>query len=129
MLIKSKLIRAGGTIVTLGKGDDKRTYHFKPANPEVENKNHVCEVTERADISTLLAIGEGYEIHDEEFAKAVNPVKQSAPAVDDSAGQDYSRMDRKQLFAILEAKTGKKSHPATKIEILVEKLQALDAAA
>lgn len=63
MLIRCKLIRAGGTRVEIGKSE----HHF--IGKSDEDLNHVCEVTNREHIAKLLTIPEAYELVDVEQPK------------------------------------------------------------
>ena len=135
MLIRCKLIRAGGSQITLGKGKDERLYHFKPFDPKKPGEDHVCDVADQKDIATFLAISEGYEIHPAEIASRVVPTKGSAPtpaktttATEPGApaqkGGEASApkaLSKEELIAAVTKKTGKKPHLSTS----VKKLEAL----
>ena len=54
MLIESKLIRLGGSRVSI----DKAEYHFAPD----KDGKHVCEVTDKRHIQRFLSISEGFKI-------------------------------------------------------------------
>lgn len=136
MLIRIKQSRANGTHVELGKGADKRVYHFKPKNPQKPDEEHVCEVNNKDDIATLLAIKEGYEIHDSELkGTRVTPTTKTEPtgnaadadkgkAAGGSPAPDYTKMDKSELLKLVEKKTGKKPHPSTVTAKLIATLQA-----
>lgn len=111
MLILCKLIRPGGTIVTLGKGDDRRDYHFKPQDPKAQDKNHVCDVTDKKDIATFLAISEGYEIHDD----AITEARTGAPQAPVKPAAANGVIDKAALITAVTEKTGKKPHPSTSV--------------
>lgn len=122
MLIRSKLIRAAGTLVTLGKGKDAREYHFKPADPKKPNEDHVCDVGNQDDIATFLAIKEGYEVHPSELVSRAKPKAQVADEGDaPDPAASASAPTKAQLLEAVAKKTGKKPHPSTS----VAKLQAL----
>lgn len=137
MLIRSKLIRTGGSEITLGKGkDDRRLYHFKPRDPRKPDEDHVCDVNDQKDIATFLAIEEGYEIHPSEVASRVKededapspkPKKPTTLRESTAAGQDGDAskakpaLTRAQLFDAVAKKTGKRPHATTS----TAKLQAI----
>ena len=69
MLIESLIRRDGGTNVEMTNADGSpRIYRFAP---QVAGGPHLCEVTDKADTSTLLAIKEGY--------RQVKPLKDVSP--------------------------------------------------
>lgn len=138
MLIRSKLFRAGGTRVELGKGKEARRYHFKPLSPgaklddnEVE---HVCDVTNAEDIGTLLAIREGYEVHASEVGskakaavkEAVSPPAPPAPPAAPKGQKPYASLNKPELIKLIAEKTGKQPHGSTARSKLIEQLEALD---
>ena len=123
MLIRCKLHRPGGSLIQLGKGADVREYHFKPN----ASGDHVCEVTDKADIGTFLAIKEGYEVADGKAAPAAVPA--SAPATGGNNASGYEAMERTDLAALVKARTGKAPHGSAGKAKLIEQLQKLDAQA
>ncbi len=133
MLIKCNIIRDGGSIVDLGKGEDIRSYHFKPSDPQKPDADHVADVANAKDVSTLLAVKDGdgecaYEIHSTELVKAKAKGPATPPKPESSAlVVKYPEMDRKKLLALVKERTGKGANPATKTVDLVKQLQALDA--
>jgi hypothetical protein len=153
MLIRCKLFRPGGTRVELGKGKGKRLYHFKPQeaaglkgpelaaameNPDLE---HVVDVADKEDIATLLAIPEGYEIHDsvvETPAAKTATKKAAAQSASKKAGKkapepgNYSSLKKPDLIKRIVGHpkfTGKAPHGTTPTAKLIEQLEALDAEA
>ena len=54
MLIESKIIRPGGSHVSI----DKAEYHFAPD----KDGKHVCEVADKRHIQRFLSIAEGFKI-------------------------------------------------------------------
>lgn len=121
MLIRSKLIRAGGTEVVLGKGKDARHYHFKPTDPSKPGEDHACDVSNQDDIATLLAIKEGYEVHPSEVKsrvppaapKAVPPTEPAPPQATPPQPAAKPGRTKAELIAAVIDKTGKKPHPST----------------
>lgn len=92
MLIRSKILREGGTKVTL----DATEYHFKP---RPGTSAHVCDVLDKHHVNRFLAISEGYELFDTELttspAKATKTEAPRAAAIaddddDDDLGDDFS---------------------------------------
>jgi len=152
MLIRSKLFRAGGTRVELGKGKDARKYHFKGADTSPKaphddpDEDHVTNVTDADDIATFLAIKEGYDIHSSELKKpAAAAAVKAADKVEDQAqdtkakaeaqaaakARDYSNMKKPDLIKrIVEHPKfkGKAPHGTMPQPKLVAQLEALDAA-
>jgi hypothetical protein len=150
MLIRCKLFRVGGSKVELGKGKTRRQYHFKPREaaglkgPELDavmndqDLDHVCDVAEKEDIATFLAIPEGYEVHDSAIAspaaKAAKRVaKKAKPAAKNGAkakpAGNYAHMRKPDLIKrIVEHPNfkGKAPHGTTPTSKLVEQLEALD---
>lgn len=141
MLIKSKLHRNGGTPITFGKGREAVHYHFKPADPKAKlddiTVDHVCDVTDPAHLAKLLAIPEGYEVHESEIKgkKAAAKTPDPEPDADDhsdassNAGNaddavDYSDKSAKDLAALVKAKTGKAPKPGTSKAKMIETLTA-----
>lgn len=128
MLIRSKLIRAGGTNVEMGAGKDKRVYDFKPKDKEKPDENHVADVTNQADIARFLAIPEGYEIFDlsEETHEYRNQVAISTATVGtaaDAAAADALKARKAELLEAVFKATGKAPNPTTSVAKL-EKLLA-----
>ncbi len=124
MLIRLKQIRAGGTLVTMGKGKEAREYHFKPVDPTKKpNEDHVCDVAHQDDIATFLAIKEGYEVHQSEIASRATPASKPAvlPGAEPEGNDGDPASDKAELIAAVAKKTGKKPHPSTS----VAKLQAM----
>lgn len=73
---------------TVELGDEK--YHFKPD----EDGDNVCEVTQKAHVSRLLAIdeGEGYEIKDPTLKADAPPVKpKAAKAKSKGSGDPFAK--------------------------------------
>lgn len=149
MLIRCKLFRPGGSRVELGKGQDKRMYHFKPQNtaglkgPDLEavlndpELEHVCDVTDKKDIATLLAVPEGYEVHDSvvgtSAAKAATKAaEEQAPSAKNGkpASAPYSSLKKPDLIKRIVQHPrfkGKAPHGTTPTDKLVAQLEALDA--
>jgi len=146
MLLKCKLFRVGGSKVELGKGKTRRQYHFKPGNiaglkgPELDaamnnpDLEHVCDVTEKEDIATFLAIPEGYEIHDSVVAtptaKAAVAKAKPKNGVKAKPAGNYASMKKPDLIKrIVEHPnfTGKAPHGTTPTDKLIAQLEALDA--
>lgn len=152
MLIRIKQIRPGGTEITLGKGKDVRTYHFKAADPEKPAEDHVCDITNADDMATLLAIKEGYEIHPSEVkarartkadkaerkvvekiqADALKQEKEAAAAAAPPPAPEpkskYAGKDKKWLAAQVATRSGKKPHATVATAKLIAQLEELDAA-
>lgn len=141
MLIHCTRARKGGTSVDLGKtAEDKRSYHFKPRDPAKPAEDHVCEVTNPQDVKTFLAIPEAYEVHCSELARgnaptapAAQPVAHKVPAAPATpAGaskpadttEDLTQLDKSELQARVQAKTGKQPHHSTSSTKLIEILSA-----
>lgn len=99
MLIRSKIIRAGGTKVTL----DGVEYHFKPEAED--DPAHVCDVTNGAHQAQLLSIKDGFAIHvqktDEQKAEAKQAeeaVKAAEKAAEDDGLESMTRADLDKAF-------------------------------
>jgi len=147
MLIRCKIFRTGGTTVELGKGKGRRIYKFIPreaaglkgpellgalSDPDLE---HVCDVSEKEDIATLLAIPEGYEVHDSVVAQ---PTAKARPAATKNGSKSaskpggYSNLKKPDLIKRIAGHpkfTGKAPHGTTPTDKLVAQLEALDAEA
>lgn len=146
MLIRIKQIRnladgKPGTDVVLGKGANQRTLSFRPLDPKQPDRDHVCDVTDPQDIARLLAIPEGYEVHESELASRVRePAPAKAEETGDAAGAERAEqksgngkalawymapdVDKEKLLAAVAEKTGRKPHPSTSIKKLQEMLAA-----
>lgn len=109
MRIRCKLIREGGSKITIGETE----YHFKPG-PD----GHIADVTVKDHVARFLAIPEGYELADLDTPKA--PEKE--PEKESEGAPDYSTFTRGELEASYAEKFGKAPHPNTKDETLIDRL-------
>lgn len=114
---------------------EKKVYLFKPLDASRPDENHVCDVTDQADIAKLLAIPEGFEIHSSELARRAAPkaAKRPAPAPKpekndegpaDGGNGEAAAMSRGELLKAVAEKTGKRPSPATSKKKLLELLAA-----
>lgn len=139
--LQSGGFRYGTTIDLTPRGSpEKRIYRFVPLDPKNPERDHVCDVTDRADIAKLLADPGQFEIHE-----SVETTRtRAAPAATDTEGnikqpppqppvpaasgngtaQDYSKMSRDELLDVVAKKTGKKPSPATAKKKLLQLLAA-----
>lgn len=141
MLIERILSEPQGTVVTF---PPDVSYHFKP---QVEGGPHVAEVEDSAHIERLLSIRDGYRAA-EEIPAVLEPVLDAAAeanvalmaAAKQAAQEAEAQADDAtalrvaehalgaqtddELRAIYEAEIGKKPHPQTKRETLIEKIEA-----
>lgn len=149
MLIRCKLFRAHGTKVELGKGKTRRQYHFKPAEaagmegPRLEaamtnpDLDHVCDIGDKEDLATFLAIPEGYELHDSVVntpaGKAATSSAAKAPAKNgpkDKPKGGYANLKKPDLIKRIVGHANFKGNPphgTTPTAKLIEQLEALDA--
>lgn len=86
MLVRCKLIRKGGTVISMADGTE---YHFRP---ERVTGNHVADVTNKAHLTRLLGITEGYELHDP-HATLQADVAEIVPKETPSLAQDASETE------------------------------------
>jgi len=144
MLIRCKLFRPGGSKVQLGKGKDRREYHFKPIDPKADldspEIDHVADVSDKDDIGTLLAIKEGYEVHGPEVVGKVKaaggqtslppPPPPAPPAPQahsaDQGQKHYASMGKPDLLKLVAERTGSKPAPTTPRQKLIDRLETLD---
>lgn len=124
MLIRIKQIRrladgkAYGTDVPLGTGKKQRTLEFRPLDPQRPEHDHVCNVTDKDDIATLLAIPSGFEIHESQVGTTEAKLAQAA-----STAPDLSRVSDAELEAELERRglSRARSSADTKPELPADK--------
>jgi len=155
MLLTCKLFRPGGSRVTLGKGKEAREYHFKPLDSKADvddpRVDHVCDVNDKDDIGTLLAIKEGYEVHSSEIkkraaqeathiaekqhaaaekvvedARAAALAASVAPVAPPPPPKHYAAMGKPDLLKLVAERTGKKPAPTTPRDKLIDRLESLD---
>ena len=144
MLLTCKLFRPGGSRVTLGKGKEAREYHFKPLDSKADvddpRVDHVCDVNDKDDIGTLLAIKEGYEVHGPEVVGKVKaaggqtslppPPPPAPPAPQahsaDQGQKHYASMGKPDLLKLVAERTGSKPAPTTPRQKLIDRLETLD---
>lgn len=93
MLIRSKILRAGGTTVTL----PGTTYDFQPYKGD--NSIHVATVENKAHVAQFLSIPEGFEIFSEKDAEA----DAEAAAAILKAASDEDKAEGDALTAMTEA--------------------------
>lgn len=132
MLIKSKIERKGGTVITI---DDKE-YHFKPVKAEGA---HVCEVKPPEHCKRLLSIKEGFAPADGEkvpdlpdeptkeeevlnnpdgINAALDGLESEDEDDDDPSEGDPEEVDENWYRAQYEELFGKKPHHNTKLETI-----------
>lgn len=104
MLIKCKQLREGGTEIDLGG----TIYHFAPN----KDGDHVCDVTDKADIERLLAITEGFEKTAGKSAKGAGDaaVAEAAPAEPEKQAETAAEVEQ----PAAKAPTRTKKQPAAK---------------
>lgn len=131
MLIKSKLHRNGGTQIHFGKGRDTVHYHFLPLDPKAKRDDpaidHVCDVTDAKHVAALLAIPEGYEVHESAIgAKKAAPADPANESSDEESNEkvDYTEMSNAELKAAYKAKFGKGVKPGMTAAKIIEALSA-----
>ena len=81
MIIRSKIERAKGSVITIGD----TTYHFKP---RAADGHHVAEVTNKEHLGRFLSITEGYELADEYETKASTEPLASPPTEGEKASAE-----------------------------------------
>jgi hypothetical protein len=121
-----------GTTISLPQPDGgTRNYQFSPLDAKRPEVDHVCDVTDKADVAKLLANPAGFEIHDSVMpARAPEkPAASTEGALPPAAGgngaaSSYDAMSTAELRAAVAEKTGKKPHASTSKKKLLELLAA-----
>lgn len=91
MLIRCKILRANGTVVSL----DGEKYHFQPH--ESDPNAHVAEVKNAAHKARFLSIREGYEVFTAKDKAEAESLVAALDADDEDAPDDLARMTDKEL--------------------------------
>lgn len=139
MKIECTLKRKGGTEVTI----DNKTYLFTPGQDK-DGRDlpgpHICDVRDPKHVARFLSIPEAYRIYDQD-GSLVDPTptktqteagnggsNETGAQTGEGQGNPYAKMDREQLAAEIEERTGRKPHPNAKDETLRKVLLNMDQA-
>ncbi|WP_296763708.1 hypothetical protein [Sediminimonas sp.] len=121
MLIRSKILREGGTKVVL----DDTEYHFKPEADEPEA--HICDVKNAAHRARLLSIKDGFCIHTqktaEQKAEAKAAEKEAQDAEDAADADGLEVATRAQLDAEFKDLFDRKPNSRATNEAVIAKIR------
>lgn len=129
MIIESIIKRKGGSVVTIGAA----TYHFKPDADD----RHIAPVTDPDHLARFLQIPEGYRLVGTVAMPQAPASADLAPASVESPeppmpevtpGKPLEDMTDEELRATFKLEIGRVAPPKTRMETMIEQIQAMRAA-